>query len=410
MPEESKRLPGKPVRPEHAEKKVRPVKAEEPKTAEKKENAEKPAEAKPRISRFTKVLIFWLILLTVVIAGGLVWFNGFLGKYEELYQASLPYHVADNAIQLFANQDLDGIWSLVKDKTTLTEFENETTIKNYIKGVISNREFTYQPTENYAENAPEYYIISGKEIIAKLKLGEDEAQNPPYGFKAWKTDELEFYSSADHKLKITMPEGYKLTLNGIDVPVSYKTEQDIEPEENKYLKPHAELPKMCVYEASGLYAEPVVKVTDSDGKEVKAELDKTTGEYKVNYRYECSDKDKKAIEKFGISFTKDFANFISQDAGNYALDKYFPKNSKTLKDIKRNSSREWYTRHGKVDIKNEEVKDFISYTKDIAYVEVYVEQHMEMFWGSKEREVVKTTAHLYLVRIDGSWKVAGIRY
>ena len=56
MPEESKRLPGKPVRPEHAEKKVRPVKAEEPKTAEKKENAEKPAEAKPRISRFTKVL------------------------------------------------------------------------------------------------------------------------------------------------------------------------------------------------------------------------------------------------------------------------------------------------------------------------------------------------------------------
>ena len=269
MPEESKRLPGKPVRPEHAEKKVRPVKAEEPKTAEKKENAEKPAEAKPRISRFTKVLIFWLILLTVVIAGGLVWFNGFLGKYEELYQASLPYHIADNAIQLFANQDLDGIWALVKDKTTLTEFENETTIKNYIKGVISNREFTYQPTENYAENAPEYYIISGKEIIAKLKLGEDATQNPPYGFKSWKTDELEFYSSADHKLKITMPEGYKLTINGIDVPVSYKTEQDIEPEENKYLKPHAELPKMCVYEASGLYAEPVVKVTDSDGKKSK---------------------------------------------------------------------------------------------------------------------------------------------
>ena len=81
-----------------------------------------------------------------------------------------------------------------------------------------------------------------------------------------------------------------------------------------------------------------------------------------------------------------------------------------MRDIKRNSAREWYTRHGKVDIKNEQIKDFVCYTKDIVYVEAYVEQHMEMFWGSKEREVVKTTAHLYLCRIDGNWKVAGIRY
>ncbi|MCR4776369.1 MAG: hypothetical protein K5869_08340 [Saccharofermentans sp.] len=396
-PEENKRLPGKPVRPAQ----VRPVKTEETAKSEK---------AKPKISRFTKALIIWLILLTVVIAGGLVWFNGFLGKYEEIYQSSLPYHQADKAIEMFAKQDLDGIWGLVKNKPSHTEFETEATIKKYIKDLISNKEFTYQQTEDYAENAPEYYIISEKVILAKLKLAENEEQKLPYGFKNWKIGDLEFYSAANNKFKITLPEGYKLTVNGVDVPVAYRTQQGIEPEENKYLKPYAELPKMCVYEAEGLFAEPEIKVTNTDGKEVKAEKDKTTGEYKVNIRSECSEKDRKAIDKFGISFTKDFANYISQDAGNYALDKYFPKNSKALRDIKRNSSREWYTRHGKVDLKNEEVKDFICYTKDIVYVEVYVEQHMEMFWGSKEREVVKTTAHLYLARIDGNWKVAGIRY
>lgn len=396
-PEENKRLHGKPVRPAQ----VRPVKTEE---------AAKPEKAKPKISRFTKALIIWLILLTVVIAGGLVWFNGFLGKYEEIYQSSLPYHQADKAIEMFAKQDLDGIWGLVKNKPSHTEFETEATIKKYIKDLISNKEFTYQQTEDYAENAPEYYIISEKVILAKLKLAENEEQKLPYGFKNWKIGDLEFYSAANNKFKITLPEGYKLTVNGVDVPVAYRTQQGIEPEENKYLKPYAELPKMCVYEAEGLFAEPEIKVTNTDGKEVKAEKDKTTGEYKVNIRSECSEKDRKAIDKFGISFTKDFANYISQDAGNYALDKYFPKNSKALRDIKRNSSREWYTRHGKVDLKNEEVKNFICYTKDIVYVEVYVEQHMEMFWGSKEREVVKTTAHLYLARIDGNWKVAGIRY
>jgi len=411
-PEENKRLHGKPVRPAQ----VRPVKTEEAAKPEKKEKPvkadkeEKSEKAKPKISRFTKALIIWLILLTVVIAGGLVWFNGFLGKYEEIYQSSLPYHQADKAIEMFAKQDLDGIWGLVKNKPSHTEFETEATIKKYIKDLISNKEFTYQQTEDYAENAPEYYIISEKVILAKLKLAENEEQKLPYGFKNWKIGDLEFYSAANNKFKITLPEGYKLTVNGVDVPVAYRTQQGIEPEENKYLKPYAELPKMCVYEAEGLFAEPEIKVTNTDGKEVKAEKDKTTGEYKVNIRSECSEKDRKAIDKFGISFTKDFANYISQDAGNYALDKYFPKNSKALRDIKRNSSREWYTRHGKVDLKNEEVKNFICYTKDIVYVEVYVEQHMEMFWGSKEREVVKTTAHLYLARIDGNWKVAGIRY
>ena len=407
--------------PERSEKTEMPVKKESPAEEEAQEsNVEiketeqssdtKTAKKTPRISKFTRILILWLVLLTAVIAGGLIWFDGFLEKYEELYQVSLPYHQADKTLELFANQDLDALWGLVKDRPQLTEFENDTTVKNYIKSLIQGREFTYKQTEDYSESAPEYYIISGNEILAKLKLAEDETQQYPYGFKSWKADKLEFYSAANNKFKVTVPEGYKLTVNGIDVPIAYRSEVGTEPEENKYLKPYAQLPMQFVYEASGLYGDPVIKVTDSEGKEVKTVRDETTGEYKVEIRYDCSEEDRKEIEKFGISFTKDFASYISQDAGNYALDKYFPTNSTTLRDIKRNSSREWYTKHGKVDLKNEEVKDFICYTKDIVYIEVYVEQHMEMFWGSKDREVVKTTAHLYLTRINGKWKVAGIRY
>ena len=416
---EKNRMPaGRPVRkpvPVKASKEPvnakpqRPQKPQEPVKPEKSENSGEAEKKTPKISKFTRVLLIWLVAITVVIAGGLIWFNSFLGKYEELYQESLPYHVAENTMQLFANQDADGIWNIVKDKIALSEFESEATVKTYVRNLVSGKEFTYKQTENYAEDAPEYYILAdGKYIVAKLKLVEDETQKPPYGFKAWKTGELEFYTSADHKFKIALPEGYNLTINGKEVTVNYKSEDSIEAEENKYLKPYAQLPSKSVYEITGLYCEPVVKITDPDGKEVKPEQDKKTGEYVINIRSECPDR--KEVEKLAISFTKDFANYISQDAGNYALDKYFPRNSKTLRDIKRNSSREWYTRHGKVDLKNEQVKDFICYTKDIVYVEAYVEQHMEMFWGSKEREVVKTTAHLYLCKIDGKWKIAGIRY
>jgi hypothetical protein len=388
----------------------KPVKQEEPEDTNRSEQevSETPEKKKPGISRFTKGLIIWLVVLTAAICIGLIWFNSFLGRYEELYQSSLPYHQAESTMKLFADQDLDSIWNLINEKPKISEFENDATLKKYMKNIIKGKEFTYKQTEDYAENAPEYYICTDKHIIAKLKLAEDETNPLPYGFKSWKAGDLEFYTAADYNLKLTLPETYKLTVNGREVPAEYKTEQGIDPEQNKYLKPYAELPKQCVYEIKGLYEEPVIKISDSDGKEVKAQIDKSSGEYKVGYSAECPDKE--AAEKFAISFTKDFANYISQDAGNYALDKYFPKNSKTLRDIKRNSSREWYTRHGKVDIKNEQVKEFKCFAKDIVYVEAYVEQHMEMFWGSKEREVVKTTAHLYLCKIDGKWKVAGIKY
>ncbi len=399
---------GRPVRQEKRPlpaKNPQPVRQSPPKQDKAPSGKQKPAR---KISKFTLGLVIWLVVLTLAICIGLIWFNGFLGTYEELYQESLPYHQAESTVELFAKQDMDSIWAMIKEKPKLTEFEKESALKKYMKNLIKDKEFTYKQTEDYSESAPEYYICSGEYIIAKLKLAEDETQQPKYGFKAWKPGDLVFYTAADHNLKVTLPEGYTLKVNGVEVPADYKTEQGIDAEENKYLQPYAELPKQCVYEVSGLYAEPKVKIADENGKEVKASKDKTTGEYVIGSRAECPDKDK--AEQFAISFTKDFANFISQDAGNYALDKYFPKNSKTLRDIKRNSAREWYTRHGKVDIKNEQIKDFICYTKDIVYVEAYVEQHMEMFWGSKEREVVKTTAHLYLCRINGSWKVAGIRY
>ena len=136
--------PVKAVKPARPDAKALPAKRAEqnaPKAAPEHEKEEKKTRG---ISRFTKVLIIWLILLTVVIAGGLIWFNGFLGKYEELYQASLPYHQADSTIKLFADQDLDAIWSLVKNKPTLTEFENDASIKKYLKGLIKDREFTYK--------------------------------------------------------------------------------------------------------------------------------------------------------------------------------------------------------------------------------------------------------------------------
>ena len=49
---------------------------------------------------------------------------------------------------------------------------------------------------------------------------------------------------------------------------------------------------------------------------------------------------------------------------------------------------------GLFELKNEKVKDFICYTKDIVYIEVYVEQHMEMYesQGLSRKDAMKKVA------------------
>ena len=52
----------------------------------------------------------------------------------------------------------------------------------------------------------------------------------------------------------------------------------------------------------------------------------------------------------------------------------------------------------------------IVYSDEVVYMEIYVEQWMEMYWGSDEPEVIPTDAHVYFVYINDRWLVGGIQY
>jgi hypothetical protein len=73
---------------------------------------------------------------------------------------------------------------------------------------------------------------------------------------------------------------------------------------------------------------------------------------------------------------------------------------------------QYYSIHDieKKPIHNEEIKDVIVYSDEVVYMEIYVEQWMEMYWGSDEPEVIPTDAHVYFVYINDRWLVGGIQY
>ena len=362
-----------------------------------------------KLNFFLVFLICWLVVVTGFVAWFLLRFNDFAASYEEQYQNSLPYHTAELVTERFNNNDVDYIISRMAQKPSVTAFEDESVINQYVASLIEGENFIYSEAEDFRDDAPAYYIKTSKGlIVARVTLVEDKSQNLPYGFKAWVEGNIEFYTAASCTFNINAPATYKVFVNGIELNSENSSCSVTESELNQYVDPYATIPDTVNYQGKGLYVKPVITAVDYLGNKCDCVYDETNDTYTVDFIKDFDEYED--LSEFAISFTSTFANYISQDAGDYALDKYFPSGSQTLKYIKRNSSRDQYTRHGSVTIENEDILDCIVFSDDVVYMEVYVEQYMEMYWGSDEPEVLPTDAHVYFVKIDGKWYVGGIQY
>lgn len=364
---------------------------------------------KKKLNFFLVFLISWLVLVTAFIAWFLLRFNSFASMYEAEYEDSLPYHTAEAITQKFNDHDVDFIVANMTSKPVVTAFEEETVVKEYVESMINGKSFVYVETDSSREDEPEYYIKTDEGVlVARIELKEDKSVSRPYGFKSWEQESLEFFTAASFDVDVTAPETYTVYINGVEVTDDYLDGEIVPSELTQYVDPYAVIPGTAKYLVKGLYKRPTVTAVDYLGNECECVYDSQNDKYIVGFIKDFDGREE--LEEFAISFTSTFANYISQDAGNYALDKYFPSGSSALSYIKRNSSRELYTRHGAVSIHNEEIKDVIVYSDEVVYMEIYVEQWMEMYWGSDEPEVIPTDAHVYFVYINDRWLVGGIQY
>lgn len=364
---------------------------------------------KSKLNFFLVFLICWLVVVTGFIAWFLLRFNDFAAAYEAQYQASLPYHTAEDITRHFNDHDVDYILENMTSKTNVTAFEDPSVVREYVEDLIDGKTFEYVESDGSREDEPEYYIkTSDGLLVARFELREDKSESLPYGFKAWQKESLEFYTAAAYNLNVSAPETYKVFVNGIELTEANLSGEIVPSELTQYVEPYAEIPGTANYQVKGLYMKPEVTAEDYLGRECECIYDPDTDSYNVGFIKDFEEREE--LEELAISFTSTFANYISQDAANYALDKYFPSGSQALSYIKRNSSRELYTKHGSVSINNEEIKDCIVFSDDVVYMEIYVEQWMQMYWGSEEPEVLPTDAHVYFVKINGRWLVGGIQY
>lgn len=375
-----------------------------------KKHPSKKPKKKKKFHIYVAVLFVWLIAITVGFFYIYDKLYEFQVRYEAAYQASQPGLVMDEAFTHFEQYDIDYIWANMSEHPGVSEFESEDDVKTYMRSMIEGKTLTYLESGEYTSENPTYAIEADGYVIGSVVLKRDLTVQKEFGFPTWIVSDISFPALPLEGAMITLPSNSSVYINGIMLDDTYITSEiTVDEDDLQYVDAYGgDIPGFTTYAITGLYYEPEVVVKDFDDQESPVEYDSERDQYSAGYSELHPEKD--VLEEFGINFTTTFANVISRDESLSDLDPFFPPDSIAYDYISRNTALRYFTSHSSVSIENTEVREFIAYNEDTVYMEVYIEQWMQIGWGDSEPEVVPTDAHIYCVKIDGEWQISGIRY
>ena len=356
---------------------------------------------------FRMFMILWLGCLSITIAVLLGYFYEFLCRYEDAYQASRPYHDMDYVLEQLETRNLPAVYNMMTVKPTISEWETTDNVYRYMDTLLGDAQFDYTETPSHLEDYPEYYITADGYIIATVALMKSQTESLAYDFPVWYISSFEFYTEPQYDFRIEAPENCTVSINGIPLSDTYCYEDSISMNDAAYMAGYADLPDGVRYYGDGLYEAPVITAYNCFGEEAPVTFNTSTGIYEVGFGTNSSEE--AALQAYAIEVVSAYANYISNDLPEDGLDNYFVEGCEILEMIKAGTSRQYFAAHSTPTIQNEEVLDFILYSEDAFYCEVYLEQNMPLTYYN-EPEIIPITGKFYFVRIDGQWRVCNIRY
>ena len=360
-----------------------------------------------RVHFFRLFIIVWCGVLAICAAIFLGFFYNFLDNYQKAYEESLPYHTMDNIMDHFRVNDMDTIYNFITAKPELSAFETPEILEEYMSMLTQDKVLKYVEASPFNADFPHYYIMADDYIIADVNLRKSQTDTYKYNFPIWYISSFEFYTDAQHNFKLEAPSTYSISVNGIPLTADNITKNNITLDAQEYFKDYTTLPKVVQYSGEGLYMRPEITAYDSLGNEAEVTFDDNKGVYTVALGSTIEGEDE--IKELAIRFISDYANYISGDVSDHALDSYFLPESDMLSLINAGTYREFFNSHVGTEISNEEVTEFIVYNENAVFVRVNLDQNI-LFNHSGEGSVQHLNLGVYMLKTDSGWKVCTMQY
>ena len=191
--------------------------------------------------------------------------------YMAEYEASRPQYKIAEYLEGIGDDFYSSMLRQAAGKMELSQYETSAEIMKRlsVEDVGGAAEYSYKKTEYFSDSVPSYYILRNGKAIASVSI-ERSGWTAKYSFPEWRMGEpvsvLNLDAKPVYSLSVTMPKGASLAVNGkrVDSELYMETEPPLvlNATELNYMKQ----PLSVKCEIDGLYTQPEVSVTDSNGK------------------------------------------------------------------------------------------------------------------------------------------------
>ena len=366
-----------------------------------KEEIEIQKDVKSGRKKFLIFLGIWSFALITIITLGLVRFYFYLQDYEKVYNESLPYHVMDDFMTVFDNDDIDSLYDSITEKPEITDFESDENAKNYILKMLEGKDISYSETAESTDKNPVYYVMADEYIVGKASMTMSDEKRA-HDLPIYTIDNFEMYFEPEWSVSVQSYDKCKVYVNDVEVSEDY-LEREVVPKE-KHFEEFTELPKTKYYKVTNLFEQPSVKVINSFGQEITPEINNTTGIYETPFSVPKETEDE--MIEFAKEAVNTYAKVVCRESADKELDSIFTKGNPIVKEIKSNSGNlKYFPNHKTKDIEDK-VIEFTPFSDDAFYCEIEHTQHM-LIYGVRPKDVV-TDAKFYYYKEDGKWKVCAV--
>ena len=359
-------------------------------------------------STFYRVYFGLVALALVAIAVGTLWLRGVLRDYE----SAQPKYVAEDVGKLFENADYEAIYNV---DTSAAQFAggDETLYLDNLKQLTAGKRVEWTPAFSADKNERKYNVNLDGERFATFTL-VPSGQTTARGNTLWKlgsvttlvqlqqatpTPEPEATPEPEpavrYTCRITVPEGYSVTVDGETLTADNATTEEKALFEADFLPPGVKNPVLVEYLYDAATETPQVAVFDGTGAPMTVEA--VEGK---DLTWNCPMKSDEAYSaQYGsaaIALAKQVAKFMNKDARKKAIERVCAKNS-PAESIFDNLSNAYATPHNGISFKDEAVSEFYVMADDCFTCRVSFDTVLK----TEKGDAVYPTAYTFCVIKEG---------
>lgn len=264
--------------------------------------------------RFWKGMLLYAAVLIALAGAGLWYLWGFLESYElSRPETAVDVYISGMNAESVAEVD-EGLLAGLDEKLQSREASVQVILDSLDSGFSWKRK---------AEG--EYVILNGSQVIGGFSLKKGETDR--YGFASWKVvgEYFDFSYLRGETVSVTVPEDYRVTVNGYTLDGSYIVERQIPYPALAEFYEDYEMPRLVRYEAAGFLGEAEVSILDAAGSAVTEQKSLEV------FLDVCTDTEKEQVKQAAEVFLRRYVTFTGS-ANDRASENYYQLKKSLLKD------------------------------------------------------------------------------